>query len=174
MCEFGAIRHVWPWYGFVLTGLGLATLLYFGVQVFAPSLQYGNLYLVIALSPLILFAVFAVTEDRRWGQHQLGVPKLDYLLVGLESTDAEERAYAVLLLGRSDDKRAVDALITALADTDSSVRAKAAVALGYIGDPRALPALRQITQDDYVDDVEYPTKYVAATAITRIEARTHR
>jgi hypothetical protein len=167
--------HVWPWYGSGLIGLGLATASYAFGGIFAPAFT-TNSYLGFLLFPsaLGLFIIIGCTFQTQWGMRQFGALGLANLLQVLESTDPEERASAVVLLGRLEDSRAVAPLVNALADTDRGVRAKAVVALGLIGDAKALPALQQIVGPAYVDDAEHPAKYVAEVAITRIQARTQR
>jgi hypothetical protein len=170
----GGKERVWPWYGIGLTLAGLVTL---GCTIggfFDLGSVNDNLYSVLAvlpLLPLFLFGVFTATYESKWGMRQFGVALCRLLLLALQDEDAENRAEAARLLGRLEDPRAVDGLINALEDGASIVRAPAAVALGKIGEARALPALQRLIQDDYVDDDEYPVRYVAAVAIKRIQAR---
>lgn len=61
----------------------------------------------------------------------------------LASPDFRVRVQAALLLGKTNDGRAVMALTKRLADESVAVRAASAAALATLGDPVALPSLRR-------------------------------
>lgn len=71
----------------------------------------------------------------------LGAASVDALLPLLDTTDPDERKFAVDVLGDIRDSRAVPGLMEKLRDDDENVRVAAAEALGKVRDPRAVDAL---------------------------------
>lgn len=72
---------------------------------------------------------------------QLGEPALDFLLNLLDSSDSDERWWAIVALSSIDDPRAQNALIGALGDGDPSVRQCAAAGLRQHPNLNAIPRL---------------------------------
>jgi HEAT repeat protein len=80
-----------------------------------------------------------------------------------------QRRYAVELLGKTMDRRAVPILLRALKDEHPNVRVSTVRSLAEIGDPAALPALRVALGDGEATEVNAPTT-VAAEAEKAIAA----
>jgi HEAT repeat protein len=75
--------------------------------------------------------------------------KLQDLIATLKKGDSYDRHRAIIALGASGDKGAVDPLIKALGDNDYFVRGFAARALGNINDPDAVLPLIKALDDEY-------------------------
>lgn len=84
-----------------------------------------------------------------------------------------QRRYAVELLGKTTDRRAVPILLRALKDEHPNVRVSAVRSLAKIGDPAALPALRVGLSDTEVTPSNAPTTVAveAEKAIEVIESK---
>jgi hypothetical protein len=81
---------------------------------------------------------------------------------GLSSPDERTRADAIMQLGRSKDRRAVEPLTRALReDRSPTVREAAARGLGLIGAPAALSALQHAAQADDDRDVRRSAAFAA-------------
>ena len=90
--------------------------------------------------------------------------------VALSDEQWVQRRYAVELLGKTMDRRAVPILLRALRDEQHpNVRVSTVRSLAEIGDPAALPALRVALGDGEATVVNAPTT-VAAEAAKGIEA----
>ena len=83
------------------------------------------------------------------------------------------RRYAVELLGKTADQRAVAIVLQALKDTHPNVRVSAARSLAKIGDPETIPALRAVVGDSEVPPENAPTTVglEAHKAIVAIESK---
>ncbi len=73
---------------------------------------------------------------------------LRFLCESLKDKELEVRYFAAELLGRTDDKKAVEPLINALVDAKAAVRGTAAQALGRIGDKNAIRPLTRVWKSD--------------------------
>jgi hypothetical protein len=76
-----------------------------------------------------------------------GTPEIARLLDELRDGDAERRAQAAYMLGRTGDLQVVTPLITALRDVEPEVGMEAAYALGMLGDAQALAPLLTAAND---------------------------
>ncbi len=98
-------------------------------RVFRPgSICFGAIWLGLAVLP-------APAEEAA------GKSGIERPLAQLGSKDDYERHRAVVALGKSGDRAAVDPLVGLLGDADYFVRAFAASALADLGDPRAVDPL---------------------------------
>jgi|GEM_PF-2855295 len=78
----------------------------------------------------------------------MGNDASETLMIVLRDRSEKLRVMAAQLLGKRQDRRAVDSLIFALKDDDSIVRATAAGALGRIGEKRAAAAILPLMEDE--------------------------
>ena len=111
-----------------------------------------------------------------YGLAALGVPDGFDILGDVALSDQQwvQRRYAVDLLGKTMDQRAVPILLRALRDErHPNVRVSTVRALAEIGDPAALPALRAALSDGAATEVNAPTTIAAEAekAIAAIEAK---
>lgn len=83
----------------------------------------------------------------------IGLPAIDPLITALSSPIPKMRMWAVQILGRIDDRRAVPHLIGQLREAEPRVRQTISETLGYIGDPEAIPSLTLLL-DDPAEDVQ--------------------
>ena len=72
---------------------------------------------------------------------ELGTSSFQSLCKALQSPQWSIRSYAASILGKIQNKQAVDPLIDALPHSDSTFRKEIIEALGILGDPRAIPVL---------------------------------
>jgi hypothetical protein len=82
-----------------------------------------------------------------WALLQIGTQALPALVSLLASTEAEQRAIAIKLIGRLGGPADADAIAARLRDTSARVRCEAAIALGRIGSTRDVPALLAALED---------------------------
>lgn len=110
-----------------------------------------------------------------YGLAALGAPDGFGTLEDVALSDQQwvQRRYAVELLGKTKDPRAVPILLRALSDEHANVRVSTVRSLAEIGDPAALPALRIALGDGEATEVNAPTTVTAEAekAIADIEAK---
>jgi HEAT repeat protein len=110
-----------------------------------------------------------------YGLAALGAPDGFNTLEDVALSDQQwvQRRYAVELLGKTMDRRAVPILLRALKDEHPNVRVSTVRSLAEIGDPAALPALRVALGDWEATEVNAPTTVAAEAekAIAAIESK---
>jgi hypothetical protein len=105
-------------------------------------------------SPGAVSAVLAALVEKSipgplggWALLQIGTLALPALLSLLASTEAEQRATAIKLIGRLGGAADAEVIAARLLDTSARVRCEAAIALGRIGSTRDVPALLHALED---------------------------
>jgi HEAT repeat protein len=93
--------------------------------------------------------------------------------VALSDPQWVQRRYAVELLGKTMDLRAIPILLRTLKDEHANIRVSTVRSLAEIGDTAALPALRAVLGDGEVTPVNAPTTVAAEAekAIAAIESK---
>ncbi|WP_321506008.1 HEAT repeat domain-containing protein [uncultured Methanoregula sp.] len=90
----------------------------------------------------------------------------DLTYTALSGRTTEERLQAIIMLGKSDDPRAVRPLIDLLCDSDPAIRCAAATSLGLLKSGRSVEALLERLRDrNEAPEIRY--KAIAALATIR-------